>query len=139
MLTEKQLIEAPEDHYMNDDQLAFFKRLLESKIAEIEGDVESAYNNLKEKQRDEADELDKAAVEEDLRTRLRFLDRQTKLLPKLREAMRRIEGNEFGFCEVTGEPIGIKRLLARPTATLCAEEKTRQEQQEKTFSNKRWP
>ena len=61
------------------------------------------------------------------------MDRQTKLLPKLREALRRIEGNEYGFCEVTGEPIGIRRLLARPTATLCAEEKTRQEEREKTF------
>lgn len=137
MLTEKQLLEAPEDHYMNDDQLEFFKNLLESKITEIEGNLESAYSNLKEKQR-AADELDKAAAEEDLRTRLRFVDRQTKLLPKLRDALKRIEENEFGFCEVTGEPIGLKRLLARPTATLSTEEKTRQEQQEKTF-NKRYP
>ena len=75
--------------------------------------------------------------EEDLRTRLRFLDRQTKLLPKLRGALRRIEENDFGFCEVTGEPIGIKRLLARPTATLSAEEKMRQEEQEKSFAKRR--
>lgn len=135
MLTEKQLLDAPEDHYMNDDQLEFFKNLLGSKIAEIEGNVESAHSKLKEQQ-NEADELDKAAAAEDLRTRLRFLDRQIKLLPKLHEALRRIEGNEFGYCEVTGEPIGIRRLLARPTATLSTEEKRRQEQQEKTLGNR---
>lgn len=136
MLTEQQLLDAPEENYMNDEQLAFFKNLLESQIAEIESNVESAHSRLKEQQH-AADELDKAAVAEGIRTRIRFLDRQTKLLPKMREALRRIEENEFGFCEVTGEPIGIKRLLARPTATLCAEEKTRQEEREKTFRKSR--
>jgi DnaK suppressor protein len=132
MLTEKQLLDAPKEHYMNDDQLAFFKNLLEAQIDEIVSNLESAQKKLKEQQY-QADELDKAAAEEDMRTRLRFLDRQSKLLPKLREAIWRIEREEYGYCEVTGEPIGLRRLLARPTATLCAEEKTRQEQQEKNF------
>ena len=136
MLTEQQLLDAPEDDYMNDDQLEFFKNLLQSQIGKIEEDLESAHIKLKE-QHPETDELDKASFEEDLRTKLRFLDRQNKLLPKLREALRRIETNDFGFCEVTGEPIGIRRLLARPTATLSAEEKTRQEELEKTFATSR--
>ena len=133
MLTEQQLLDASENDYMNDDQLAFFKNLLESQVSEILSNLESARSKLKERQY-ETDEVDKAFVEEDHRTRLRFLDRQTKLLPKLREALKRIEEDEFGYCEVTGEPIGIKRLLARPTATLSIEEKIRQEQQEKNFS-----
>lgn len=132
MITEKQLIEAPEEDYMNDDQLEFFKQLLESQITETLANIEAARAQLKEPQQ-QADELDKALVEEERRTRTRFLDRQTKLLPKLREALKRIHEGEFGYCEVTEEPIGIRRLLARPTATLSTEEKTRQEQQEKNF------
>ncbi len=132
MLTEQQLLDASENDYMSDDQLAFFKNLLESQIAEIHSNIESARSILKEQQH-RTDEVDKAFVEEDHRTRLRFLDRQTKLLPKLRDALKRIEEDDFGYCEVTDEPIGIKRLLARPTATLCTEEKTRQEQQEDNF------
>ena len=81
----------------------------------------------------EADELDKAALEEERRLQLRFLDRQSKLLPKIGEAIKRLDTGEFGYCEVTGEPIGVRRLLARPTATLCAEEKMRQERKEQNF------
>ena len=132
MLTEKELINSPETDYMNDAQLAFFKILLESQVDEILASIDSARSELKEQQH-EADELDQALVSEDIRTRLRFLDRQTKLLPKLREALKRIEEDEFGYCEISGEPIGIKRLLARPTATLSIEEKIRQEQKEKSY------
>ena len=64
---------------------------------------------------------------------LRFLDRQTKLLPKIDDAIKRINTGDFGYCAVTGEPIGVRRLLLRPTATLCAEEKQRQERQERNF------
>ena len=81
----------------------------------------------------EADELDKAAQEEDRRLQLRFLDRQTKLLPKIEQALDRIEHDEFGYCDITGDPIGLQRLLLRPTATLCAEEKQRQETKEKSY------
>lgn len=134
MLTRQQLIDAPEDDYMNEEQLAFFEDLLKTLIAETTESVESTMRKLKEEQI-VADELDRALVEEDRRTRLRFMDRQTKLLPKLREALKRVEEEDFGYCEVTGDAIGIKRLLARPTATLCIAEKTRQEQQEKSFRN----
>jgi DnaK suppressor protein len=136
MLTRQQLIDAPEDEYMNEEQLAFFEDLLKTQIAETTESVESTMRKLKEEQI-VADELDRAQVEEDHRTRLRFMDRQTKLLPKLREALKRVEAEEFGYCEVTGDPIGVKRLLARPTATLCTAEKTRQEQQEKSFRSTR--
>ena len=132
MLTKEQLLAASEDEYMNDEQLAFFKNLLESQIAEIEQQIESAKTGLQSPQY-EADYLDKAQLEEDRRLQLRFLERQNKLLPKLKETIQRIDSGEFGFCEVTEEPIGIPRLLARPTATLSIEEKARQERQEKNF------
>lgn len=132
MLTEKQLLNSSDDDYMNDAQLEFFRNLIETQIDEILNNVESLRDKLKEQQH-EADNLDKASAEEDRRTGLRLVERQNKLLPKLREALKRIEEDEFGYCEVSGEPIGLKRLLARPTATLSIEEKTRQEQQEKNF------
>ena len=132
MLTKEQLLAASEDEYMNEEQLAFFKNLIESQIAEIEQQIESAKTDLQTPQY-EADTLDKAQLEEDRRLQLRFLERQNKLLPKLKNTIQRIDSGDFGFCEVTEEPIGIPRLLARPTATLCIEEKARQERQEKNF------
>ncbi len=136
MLTEQELIDSPESDYMNEKQRAFFKNLLETQVDEILANIDSVRNELQENQH-AADELDVAHGQEDIRTKLRLIDRQTKLLAKLREALQRIDEDEFGYCEATGEPIGIKRLLARPTATLCIEEKIRQEQQEKNFQQGR--
>jgi len=132
MLTEKQLLEAPEDDYMNEEQVEFFRNLLTEMAAEIRQQIETSRKELQTMQY-EADELDKAALEEERRLQLRFLDRQSKLLPKIGEAIKRLDTGEFGYCEVTGEPIGLRRLLARPTATLCAEEKMRQERKEQNF------
>jgi len=132
MLTQEELLALPDDDYMNDEQLEFFRNLLVETKNDIRLQIEQARAELA-KMEYEADELDKAAQEEDRRLQLRFLDRQTKLLPKLDEAIKRIDDHEFGYCDVTGEPIGIPRLLARPTATLCAEEKMRQEQQERNY------
>ena len=135
MLTEEQLINAPEDDYMNEEQLAFFRQLLKNESQEIRDHLVEARDSLSQQQY-EADELDKAAQEEERRLQLRFLDRQTKLLPKIEQAIARIDADDFGFCEITGEPIGVRRLLLRPTATLCAEEKQRQELKEKNFRDK---
>ncbi len=132
MLTEEQLRAMSEDDYMNDEQLAFFRNLLLTMKKDIQSQIAHARDDLQHIEY-EADELDKASQEEERRLQLRFLDRQTKLLPKIDEAIKRIDDDEFGFCKVTGDPIGIPRLLARPTATLCAEEKIRQEQQERNF------
>lgn len=132
MLTQEQLVAAPDEDYMNDEQLEFFRDLLTNMAAEIREQIEFSKKELQNMQY-EADELDKAALEEERRLQLRFLDRQSKLLPKIGEAIKRIETGEFGYCAVTGEPIGVRRLLARPTATLCAEEKMRQERQEQNF------
>lgn len=132
MLTEEQLLAAPEEEYMNDEQLAFFRELLKQQADEVRESLKEARETLTTFE-NEPDELDKASIEEERRMNLRFLDRQTKLLPKIEDALKRIDSGDFGFCEVTGEPIGIRRLLLRPTATLCAEEKQRQERQERNF------
>ncbi|MBU2864885.1 TraR/DksA C4-type zinc finger protein [Reinekea marina] len=132
MLTREQMLAAPEDEYMNEAQREFFRSLLEEQAKEVRESLAAARAQLASFE-NEPDELDKAAIEEERRMALRFLDRQTKLLPKIEQAIKRIDKDDFGYCEVTGEEIGIKRLLLRPTATLCAEEKQRQEMKERNF------
>ena len=132
MLTEKQIKRAAKKDYMNDEQLEFFRALLLDLRKETIGHIEDARQRLADAQR-ETDELDRALNEEDNRLRLRIADRESKLLPKIDQSLKRIESGDYGFCEETGEPIGIERLLLRPTATLCAEAKARQERMERNF------
>jgi len=132
MLTKEQLLAMSEDDYMNEAQLAYFSELLLAEAQDIKTHLKEARANLSS-QSYEADELDKAAQEEERRLQLRFLDRQTKLLPKIEQALDRIKQDDFGYCDITGDPIGVQRLLLRPTATLCAEEKQRQETQERSY------
>ncbi|MDZ7825624.1 MAG: RNA polymerase-binding protein DksA [Gammaproteobacteria bacterium] len=132
MLTEKQIKRAAKKDYMNDEQLEFFRALLLDLRKETIGHIEDARQRLADAQR-ETDELDRALNEEENRLRLRIADRESKLLPKIDQALKRIESGDYGFCEETGEPIGIERLLLRPTATLCAEAKARQERMERNF------
>ena len=132
MLTEKQIRRAPKKDYMNEAQLEFFKsHLLELKRDTI-SHIDEARQRLADANR-ETDELDRALTEEENRLRLRIADRESKLLPKIDEALKRIEEGDYGWCEETGEPIGIERLLLRPTATLCAEAKARQERLERNY------
>jgi DnaK suppressor protein len=132
MLTEKQIKRAAKKDYMNDEQLEFFRALLVDLRKETIGHIEDARQRLADAQR-ETDELDRALNEEENRLRLRIADRESKLLPKIDQALKRIESGDYGFCEETGEPIGVERLLLRPTATLCAEAKARQERMERNF------
>jgi len=131
MLTEEELRAAPEDEYMNAEQLEFFRQRLLAQRAEIEADIERARSELSRAE-NEPDELDRASAEEERWLSLRISEREGKLLRKIDEALARIEDGSYGYCEDTGDPIGILRLLARPTATLSAEAKTRREQLEKT-------
>ena len=132
MLTEKQIRRAPKKDYMNEEQLAFFKQHLLDLKRQTISHIEEARQRLADANR-ETDELDRALTEEENRLRLRIADRESKLLPKIDEALKRIEEGEYGWCEETGEPIGIERLLLRPTATLCAEAKARQERLERNY------
>ncbi|MDZ7747463.1 MAG: RNA polymerase-binding protein DksA [Halofilum sp. (in: g-proteobacteria)] len=129
--TEEEILKAPEDDYMNEEQLEFFRQRLMAQRDEIENDIARARSELSTGE-NEPDELDRASAEEERWLSLRISEREGKLLRKIDEALQRIDDGEYGYCEDTGDPIGIPRLLARPTATLSAEAKTRREQLEKT-------
>lgn len=130
--TESNIKKAAASRYMNSDQLDFFKeKLIEMKI-ELRKHLENERTELSQQSR-ECDDLDRAQIEEEIHLRLRILDRESKLLPKIDEAIKRIDDKSYGYCVNTGEIIGIHRLLVRPTALFCAEEKGRQESIEKAY------
>ncbi|WP_163577287.1 TraR/DksA family transcriptional regulator [Halomonas faecis] len=133
---EVRLLAMPDDAYMNDEQLAFFRRRLLDEKARIEehlGEVRAAMASHDRG----SDALDQAAFEEELRLQLRQADRETRLLTNIEAALRRIEEDDYGYCEETGEPIGLPRLLLRPTARLCLEAKERQERREHHYRKAR--
>ena len=118
--TEADCRSAPAEDYMSARQLAFFRARLE---AERDALLDSAHRTTLHLQEYEspADPADRASLEEDHTLELRVRDRERKLLHKIDEALVRIDNGSYGWCEDTGEPIGIARLLARPTATLSVE------------------
>ncbi|WP_111414346.1 RNA polymerase-binding protein DksA [Billgrantia lactosivorans] len=132
----QRLLAMPDEAYMNEEQLTFFQARLLAEQAEVEGHLEEVRKAIAENERS-GDELDRAAVEEELRLLLRQADRETRLLRKIRQALRRIEAGDYGFCAETGQPIGLPRLLLRPTAELCLEAKERQEMREHHYSKLR--
>ncbi len=132
MLTEKQIIRAPRKNYMNEEQLEFFRQRLVDLRNDLNARLERARAELSEGHR-ECDELDRAAAEEDISLKVRSLNRDSKLLPKIEEALRRIDDGSYGYCIATGTPIGIERLLLRPTATFSTEEKQRREKIEQAY------
>ena len=131
-LTEAELMRAPASQYMSAEQLAFFRdRLLETQKELLEK-ANLTSEHLREHEL-EADPTDQATIEEEYALELRARDRERKLLKKIDEALRRIEEGSYGYCEETGEPIGVARLIARPTATLSVEAQTRREQKQKLY------
>lgn len=131
-LTRDEILQAPADEYMNEGQLAFFRKLLEDLRSETMDSIEAAKQQLATPP-EMNDEADRAAYEEESRLALRIVDRERRLLPKIESAIKRISTGDYGFCRESGEPIGIPRLLARPTAELCAEVKTLQERKELNY------
>ncbi|MFP3018671.1 MAG: RNA polymerase-binding protein DksA [Candidatus Tisiphia sp.] len=120
-----------DEEYMNPQQLEYFRqKLLEWKSSLLEESRETL-THLKEENWNEPDLNDRASIETDTAIELRTRDRYRKLLDKIEEALVRIEKNKYGYCEETGEPIGLKRLEARPVATLCIEAQERHESYEK--------
>lgn len=118
--TEAEMLAAPSDQYMSARQLAFFRARL---IAERDALLDSAHRTTLHLQEFEStpDPSDRASLEEDHTLELRVRDRERKMLHKIDEALARIDNGTYGWCESSGEPIGIARLLARPTATLSVE------------------
>jgi DnaK suppressor protein len=119
--------------FMNDRQRAYFRRLLEAWKAEIIDGAKQTINNLQDESGSLPDIVDRAAAESDKALELRTRDRQRKLISKIDAALRRIEDGTYGYCEATGEPIGLRRLEARPTATLSLEAQERHERKERTL------
>lgn len=117
--------------FMNGRQLEYFRRKLLNWKAEIVEDSRDTIEGMKDQTRNIPDVADRASEETDRALELRTRDRQRKLVSKIDSALRRIEDGEYGYCEITGEPISLKRLDARPIATMSLEAQERHERREK--------
>lgn len=132
IMTKEELLAAPEEDYINEQQQAFFRQLLLDLREETVESMEKAKKQLSSPP-EMNDEGDHAAYEEESGLSLRILDRERRLLPKIEDAIKRIAMGEYGYCIESGDPIGIPRLLARPTAEQCAEVKALNERKEQNF------
>lgn len=133
-LTEAELMKQPESSYMSKEQLAFFKE----KLSELRSTILHNATDTGEHLRDvevATDPSDRATQEEEYTLELRTRDRERKLLKKVDKALRMIDDASFGWCEETGEPIGLARLIARPTATLSIEAQERRERMQKLYGD----
>ena len=134
LLTEAQLLKMPEKDYMNAAQLAFFKKRLQDMEQEILQNAHETTEHLQETVI-VPDPADRATIEEEHALELRTRDRERKLLKKVQQVIIRLDSGEYGYCEETGEPIGLHRLLARPTATLSLEAQQRRELKQKMYGD----
>lgn len=120
-----------DEPFMNERQLEWFRRELLAQRAELLGESKNTIAGLQDSTRAIPDIADRASEETDRALELRIRDRQRKLVNKIDSTLRRIEEGEFGYCQDTGEPISLKRLVARPTTTLSLEAQERHERREK--------
>jgi DnaK suppressor protein len=132
--TDAEIVLMPESDYMNAAQLRFFKQKLREMESEIlsnaDGTVEHLHENVVV-----PDPADRATIEEEHALELRTRDRERKLLKKVQQSITRIDSGDYGWCEETGDPIGIPRLMARPTATLSLEAQQRRELRQKMYGD----
>ena len=119
------------EEYMNAKQLAHFKKMLEEMKRELSQDIDRTVHTMQDEATIFADPNDRASQESDMSLELRNRDRERKLIKKIDETISRIDAGEYGYCESCGVEIGLKRLEARPTATLCIDCKTLDELREK--------
>lgn len=124
-------IPAEDEPFMNDKQLEYFRRKLLNWRADILEDSRDTIEAMKGATRNIPDIADRASEETDRALELRTRDRERKLVAKIDAALRRIDEGEYGYCDVTGEPISLKRLDARPIATMSLEAQERHERREK--------
>ena len=134
-LTDAEVVAMPDNEYMNDKQLAFFRM----KLVQLKDDILANAGQTAENLRDDTvvvpDPADRATIEEEHALELRTRDRERKLLKKIEQSIARIDAGDYGYCDETGEPIGVPRLLARPTATLSLEAQQRRELKQKMFGD----
>jgi DnaK suppressor protein len=134
-LTDAEVTAMPDEEYMNEKQLAFFRnKLVQLKLGILESAGETT-EHLREDTVVVPDPADRATIEEEHALELRTRDRERKLLKKIEQSIQRIDAGDYGYCDETGEPIGVGRLLARPTATLSLEAQQRRELKQKMFGD----
>lgn len=124
-----------DEEYMNDLQVEYFRQKLLNWKKSLIGQSMDTLDELKQGGLNQPDEIDRASLETDKALELRTRDRIRKLISKIDDALRRIEDGTYGYCEETGEPIGIERLEARPVTTLSIEAQERHERMEKTYDD----
>ena len=122
------------EEYMSSKQLAHFRKILESLKKELSEDIDRTVHTMQDEATVFADPNDRASQETDIAIELRNRDRERKLIKKIDETLARIDGDDYGYCDKCGVEIGIKRLEARPTATLCIDCKTLDELKEKQMA-----
>ncbi len=132
VLTESEILRAPEKDYMSAAQLLFFRNRLHTMEQDILRNAGETTEHLRESII-VPDPADRATIEEEHALELRTRDRERKLLKKIQQSIQRIDSGEYGYCEETGDPIGVPRLLARPTATLSLEAQERREMKQRMF------
>jgi DnaK suppressor protein len=134
-LSEPELLAMPDSEYMNEKQLEFFRVRLTSLKDDLLSNAGETTEHLREDTSIVPDPADRATIEEEHALELRTRDRERKLLKKISQSLARIEAGDYGYCDETGEPIGLARLLARPTATLSLEAQQRREMKQKMFGD----
>ena len=134
LLTAEEILQMSDDDYMDERQLAFFRNLLVQMENELRQNADQTTVNLRETTV-APDPTDRATIEEEHALELRTRDRERKLLKKVQAAIKRIDEGEYGYCEETGDPIGVARLMARPTATLSLEAQQRRELKQKMYGD----
>ena len=122
------------EEYMNAKQRTHFRKILESLKAELSEEIDRTVHTMQDEATVFADPNDRASQESDMALELRNRDRERKLIKKIEETIAKIESQDYGYCESCGVEIGLKRLEARPTATLCIDCKTLDELREKQLA-----
>lgn len=133
-MTEPEILAQPESEYMSKEQLAFFREKLVELRAQILHNATDTGEHLRDTEV-ATDPSDRATQEEEYTLELRTRDRERKLLKKVDKVLRMVDDGSFGWCEETGEPIGLARLIARPTATLSIEAQERRERMQKLYGD----
>jgi DnaK suppressor protein len=134
-LTDAELIAMPDSEYMNEVQMSAFRLKLVNLKRDILSNAGETTEHLREDTSVTPDPADRATIEEEHALELRTRDRERKLLKKIEQSIVRIDAGDYGYCDETGEPIGVGRLLARPTATLSLEAQQRRELKQKMFGD----
>ena len=124
-----------DEEYMNEQQVEYFRQKLLNWKKSLVDQSEGTLEDLRQGGLNQPDDIDRASLETDKALDLRTKDRARKLIGKINDALARIESGTYGFCEETGEPIGLERLEARPVATLSIEAQERHERMEKTYDD----